>query len=99
MPKHLQIDRDELTDFCRRHKIAKLSLFGSVLHDNFGPNSDIDVLVEFQPAAKIGFLALTRLTRELSEMLGRKVDLVPAEGLKPRIRDAVLAHTEVLFAA
>ena len=63
----------------------------------FGENSDIDLLVTFRPGAHIGFLTLARMKRELEEMLGRKVDLVPKGGLKPAIRDSVLATARVLY--
>lgn len=89
----------ELADFCRRHQIQRLAIFGSVLRDDFGPESDIDVLVEFEPEAQVGLLALSRMQRELSELLHRPVDLVPQVGLKPMIRDSVLASAEELYAA
>ncbi len=76
-----------------------MSLFGSVLRDDFRPDSDVDVLVEFEPEAQIGMLAYNRIQRELSELLQRPVDLVPQKGLKPRIRNAVLASAEVVYAA
>jgi len=69
------------------------------LRDDFSPGSDIDVLVEFEPGAQVGFLALGRMQRELSELLQRPVDLVPRNGLKPRIREAVLSSAEVVYAA
>ena len=85
--------------FCRRNHIRRLSVFGSALHDDFRPDSDVDVLVEFEPDAEIGFMALARMRRELSLLVGRPVDLVPASGLKPLIRDRVLASAEVVYAA
>jgi hypothetical protein len=76
-----------------------LALFGSVLGDQFDPDtSDIDVLVEFHPHAIVGLLELSRMRRELEEVFGRRVDLVPKQGLKPLIRDEVLASAEVVFA-
>ncbi len=63
------------------------------------PDSDFDILVTFAPEARIGFMTLSRMARELSELLGRPVDLVPKDGLKPAIRAAVLAEAEALFAA
>jgi predicted nucleotidyltransferase len=95
----LSVPRDELADFCRRHQIRRLSIFGSVLRDDFGPDSDVDVLVEFDPLAQVGFMALARMQRELAELLGRPVDLVPREGLKPVIRESVLSSAEVVYAA
>ena len=95
----IEIPTDEIADFCRRHRIRSLSLFGSVLREDFRPDSDADVLVEFEPGAQVGFIALSRMQRELAELLQRPVDLVPKEGLKPKIREAVLASAEVVYAA
>jgi len=99
MSAKIKIDRDKIAEFCRRNRIRKLSLFGSVLRDDFGPESDVDILVEFESSARVGFLALARASRELSEIIGRRVDLVPQGGLKPLIREEVLAEAEVLFEA
>ena len=95
----IMIPKDEVADFCRRNQIRSLALFGSVLGDAFGPDSDVDVLVEFEPQAQIGFIALGRMRRELAELLGRPVDLVPRDGLKPILREAVLSSAEVVYAA
>jgi len=95
----MRMPRDEIAGFCRRNQIRRLSIFGSVLREGFGPDSDVDVLVEFEPGAQIGFVALGRMQRELAALLGRPVDLVPREGLKPRIREAVLSGAEVVYAA
>lgn len=97
MRAHITIDRHRLAAFCRRHRIRKLSLFGSVLRDDFRPDSDIDVLVEFEPGAVVGLLRLAGMEIELSEMLGRKVDLrTPAE-LSPYFRQSVLDSAEVHY--
>jgi predicted nucleotidyltransferase len=90
---------DEIAGFCQRHHISSLSVFGSILGDDFSPGSDIDFLVEFKPEAQVGFVALSRMQRELSELLQRPVDLVPKTSLKPRIREAVLSSAEVIYAA
>jgi predicted nucleotidyltransferase len=90
--------RQTLAEFCRRHKVQELALFGSAVRGELQPNSDLDLLVTFAPDARVGFLALSRMARELSELLGRPVDLVPKEGLKPAIREAVLAEAETLYA-
>lgn len=89
----------ELRDLCRRYRVRRLSLFGSALRDDFGPHSDVDVLVEFEPEATVGFLTLSRLARELSALIGRTVDLVPRSGLKPAVREAVLRQERVIYAA
>jgi len=98
MPKHLQIDPDALAVFCKRHKIVKLSLFGSVLRNDFGPQSDVDVLVEFEPGVKVG-LAFFSIQQELSELIGRKVDLNTPGFISKYFRDEVLAEAEVQYVA
>ena len=95
----IEISKDRIAAFCRRYHIRSLSIFGSVLREDFGPDSDVDVLVEFEPEAQVGFIALSRMRRELSTLLQRPVDLVPREGLKPKIREAVLSSAEELYAA
>jgi len=95
----IPIDRGALAEFCRRHHVRKLSLFGSVLRQDFGPDSDVDVLVEFDPNHVPGFIALHGLEEELSGLLGgRKVDLLTERFLNPRIRARVLADAEVQYA-
>jgi predicted nucleotidyltransferase len=76
-----------------------LALFGSVLRDDFRPDSDVDVLVSFEPEARIGFITLSRMQRELSEIFQRSVDLVPMDGLKPIIRESVLSSSQDVYAA
>ena len=94
----IEIPQDKLADFCRCHHIRKLSLFGSVLRDDFGPDSDIDVLVEFE-AGHVPGLAFIRLEQELSRLLGgRRVDLVSPKFLNERIRERVLRDAEVQYA-
>ncbi len=98
MGASLFIPEKELAELCRRYRVRRLSLFGSVLREDFGPQSDVDLLVEFEPDAEVGFLTLSRMSRELSALLGRPVDLVPREGLKPVIRSAVLREEKVIYA-
>jgi uncharacterized protein len=86
------------TDFCRRNRIRWLALFGSVLRDDFRPDSDVDGLVEFEPEAQVTLLTLSRLQRELAGILARPVDFVLKDGLKRRIRDSVLARAQVVYA-
>jgi predicted nucleotidyltransferase len=99
MTTRVSIDRSGITAFCRSHHIRKLALFGSVLRDDFGPESDVDVLVEFEPAQAPGMLALAAMEIELSEMLGRTVDLRTPQDLSRWFRDDVLGTAEVLYAA
>ena len=95
----LHISSEALTDFCRRYKVRELALFGSMLGTNYGPDSDIDLLVSFEPAARVTFSILAKMQRELEALLGRPVDLIPKDGLKPVIRNQVLATARVLYAA
>jgi len=98
MRSQVPIDREKLASFCRRHHIRKLAFFGSVLRDDFRPNSDIDVLVDFEPGRTPGF-AIVDIEEELSQLLGgRKVDLVSEKYLNPRLRGPVLASAEVQYA-
>jgi predicted nucleotidyltransferase len=99
MGARIKIDQEQVTAFCRRHHVCKLSLFGSVLREDFRPDSDVDVLVEFEPDYRIGFLGMAGMEIELSGILGRKVDLrTPAE-LSRYFREEVMASAEVAFAA
>ncbi len=95
----IKIPESKLRDFGRRYQVQRLALFGSVLRDNFRPDSDIDVLVVFEPSAQVTFLTLGRMKRELSELFQRPVDLVLQEGLKPAIREAVLSSAQEVYAA
>ena len=95
----LHFDRDRLDDFCRRHHIARLSLFGSVLTPAFRPDSDVDVLVEFEPGHRIGLIRMAAMERELSQLLGRKADLRTPADLSRYFRDDVLRTAEVQYAA
>ncbi len=90
---------DAIERLCRKYRVAELSVFGSALRPDFRENSDIDLLVAFQPEAEIGLIAFLGFQRELSETLGRKVDLVPKNGLKALVRDEILAQAQVLYAA
>ena len=90
MSSDLSIDRDAVSAFCRRHRIKRLALFGSAIRNDFRSDSDLDMLVEFEPGQVPG-LDFIAIERELSELLGRRVDLVTPKSLIPRIRDPVLA--------
>jgi len=94
----IQIPKRETEAFCKKHHIRKLSLFGSVLRADFGPKSDIDVLVEFEPGHVPGFFRLFDLEEELSSLLGRKVDLRTPEDLSRYFRDEVIKHAKVQYA-
>lgn len=94
----ISVPREQIADFCRRNHIRWLALFGSVLRADYRPDSDVDVLVEFEPEARITMFTLSRLQRELEVILARPVDLVLKDGLKRRIRDTVLASAQVIYA-
>lgn len=94
----IAIPGGEIADFCRRHRIRKLSLFGSILRDDFGPESDIDVLVEFEPEHVPGLIRLAGMEFELSEILGgRKVDMNTPNSLSRYFRAQVLAEAQVQY--
>ena len=94
-----RIPKKKLTEFCHQYQVQKLALFGSVLRNDFHKESDVDVLVSFQPSARIGLITFSRMQRELSAIFHRPVDLVPMDGLKPMIRDSVLSNIKVVYAA
>src|SRR5438132_328733 len=99
MSSDLSIDRDAVSAFCRSHRIKRLALFGSVLRDDFRPDSDVDVLVEFQPGHVPG-LDFVSIEREFSGLLqGRRVDMVTPKFLNPRIREQVLTSAEPVYVA
>ncbi len=99
LPEMIKSKREQLVDVCRKHRVRELSLFGSMARGDFSDQSDVDLLVEFDPEVEVGFLTLGRLHAELSLVLGRAVDLVPKLGLKSTIRQDVLASAELLYAA
>lgn len=92
----LRVPPEKLAEFCRKNRIKKLSLFGSVLRDDFGPDSDIDVLVEFEPGQTPGF-AIIDMENELSLMAGRKVDLRTPNDLSRYFRDRVIRESRVEY--
>jgi predicted nucleotidyltransferase len=94
----IQIPHEQIEAYCRSHGIRRLALFGSVLRDDFRPESDIDVLIEFEPGVRIG-LAFIRLQDELSEILGHKVDLNTPGSISRYFRDEVLGEAEDLYVA
>jgi len=98
MGLQITIPQEEIARFCRRNKIRRLALFGSVLRDNFTPESDIDVLVEFEPGERVG-LRFFALEQELSELLGRKVDLNTPGFLSKDFREEIQFHAEVIYDA
>ena len=95
---NIEIPKRKIVKFCRKYHIRKLALFGSILRDDFGPDSDIDVLVEFEPGHTPGFAFIT-IQDELSQLLGgREVDLVTPKFLNYRIRERVEKEARVAYA-
>ena len=98
MKARIKVPREQIEEFCRRNHIRRLAFFGSVLRDDFGPRSDVDMLVEFEPGTRVG-LRFFGLEHELSDLLRRKVDLNTAGFLSKDFRDRVIAEAEVLYDA
>ncbi len=95
----IETEDERLAGYCRNHRIRRLLLFGSILRDDFGPDSDIDVLVEFEPRTRVGLFRLAGLELELGELLGRKVDLNTPGFISPHFREQVLSQAQVLYDA
>jgi predicted nucleotidyltransferase len=95
---NIEMPRERLAEFCRRHHIRRLSLFGSILRDDFGPGSDVDFLVEFEPGHIPGLFRMAGMEIELSQIVGRKADLRTAAELSRHFREEVLREAEVQYA-
>jgi uncharacterized protein len=95
----LDLPVDAIAALCRRYHVTELSIFGSALRDDFRPDSDLDFLVSFEEDAPVGLFEYVELQLALSDLLGRKVDLVSKDGLKPLIRDDVIASSRIVYAA
>ncbi len=93
-----EMPKDKIKAFCKRNKIRKLSVFGSILRQDFGPGSDIDLLVEFDPGNIPGLIRLAGMENELAEILGRKVDIRTAQDLSRYFRQDVIKSSEVQYA-
>ncbi len=92
----IDVSTEEIAEFCRRNQIRRLRAFGSVLREDFGPESDVDLIVEFEPGARVGLITLMGIQRRLGDLLGRRVDLNTPDMLSRYFRDRVLADAEVL---
>ena len=97
MRTRIDLPKDEIAAFCRRNRIRRLSVFGSVLRDDFTTDSDVDVLVEFEPDARVGLITLAGMEIELSRLLGHKAEIHTVKGLNPQFRDEVLGAAEVQY--
>jgi hypothetical protein len=95
----IKLPKDQIAEFCRRHRIRRLSVFGSALREDYGPDSDVDVLVEFEPDACVGLITLAGMELELAEIIGHKVDLNTPGFLSKYYRDQVLRGAVVQYDA
>ncbi len=95
----IRIPRDRIAEFCVRNRVRRLSLFGSVLREDFGPDSDVDILVEFEPGTRMGLIRLSGLEIELGKIVGRKVDLNTPGFLSKYYRDQILTEADVQYDA
>ena len=95
----ISIPKDRITEFCVRNRVRRLSLFGSVLREDFGPDSDVDILVEFEPGARMGLIRLSGLEIEFGKIVGRKVDLNTIGFLSKYYRDQILTEADVQYDA
>jgi len=95
----ISIPKDRIAEFCVRNRVRRLSLFGSVLREDFGPDSDVDILVEFEPGTRMGLIRLSGLEIELGKIVGRKVDLNTLGFLSKYYRDQILTEADVQYDA
>lgn len=99
LPQTIVFDRDALESFCRRHHIRRLSLFGSAVRGELRPDSDIDFLVEYDPAHRPGLTGLQQIQDELSELCGgRNIDLLNPRYLNPRLKERILSEAQLQYA-
>jgi predicted nucleotidyltransferase len=99
MSVKISVSKDQIDEFCRRHRIRRLAFFGSVVRDDFSPDSDVDVLVEFEHGYGVGMITLAGLEIELSQILGRRAEIHTYKGLNPLFRDRVIGEAEVFYDA
>src|SRR5260370_39158465 len=95
MSVHIKLDPEFVADFCKRNQIRKLALFGSVLTDRFRPESDVDILVEFEEGARVGYIAMAGRGKELAQRVGPKRDPLNTEELRRSVREQVVATDRV----
>lgn len=96
---NILVDSQSLAEMCRRYNVRELSVFGSAVRGEMGPDSDIDILVEFEPGVRIGLIKFESLVDELELLSGRRIDLVTKTGLKPWVRPSVLRDARVIYAS
>lgn len=95
----LDLDSERLERFARQFGVQELSLFGSAVREDFSPESDVDVLISFLPGTRVSLFDLVDMTDQLAQILGRPVDLVTKQGLKPLIKQSVIGTSRVIYAA
>ena len=93
----VDLDEAKIAAFCEKHRIVKLQLFGSVLREDFHAESDVDILYELEPGTRLGYFGLAAIERELSDLIGRQVDMGSPSSLSEYIRDRVLAEAETIY--
>ena len=97
MRKGIDFSKERIAEFCRRNRILGLAFFGSVLREDFRTDSDVDVLVVFEPGARVGLITLAGMEIELTNILGHKAEMHTVKGLNPHFRDEVLDSAEVQY--
>lgn len=98
-PEMIPLPIEQIESICKRFKVRELSLFGSIVKGDFRSDSDVDLLIEFEPDNTIGFMGLSSLQRKFSEIFSRNVDLVSKKGLNPVIREEVLTQRRIIYAS
>ena len=96
---NIKLPERKIAEFCKKNRIRKLSVFGSALREDFNPDSDVDILVEFEPEARVGMIGLAGMEIELSKIIGKKVDLNTPGFLSKYYREAVLSESVVQYDA
>ena len=97
MAPRIQVPQEEVAAFCKRNRIRRLSFFGSVLRDDFRPESDVDVLVDFEGGVRVGYITLMRMQRELGAILGRKTEIYRPSGFREWLREEVVGSAELQY--
>jgi uncharacterized protein len=97
LQSRLGVDQDQLAELCRRHGVTKLALFGSILREDFGPESDVDVIVEFEPGTRVSYFTLGGLQQDLSDLFGRHVDVKTPTTLSRYVAGQVLESSEPIY--
>ena len=98
MNPQISISQTDIQAFCRAHAVRELSIFGSAVREDFGANSDVDVLIDLAPGARVGLISLQRMRDELQRIFGRPVDLLTKNGINRHIRDDILREAQILHA-